>query len=120
VERNQLAQMLDASGNASGACRDAVLGGAGFIVWDGTVPASRLLPAYERREVRTVAEGTPTIGFAEAVASLRRLGTEPVRLGQVTVADPPYVFMVFFGGDASTVVACLGIDQKQRAHQSLD
>ena len=84
-------------------------------MWDGAVPASRILPAYERRAVRTVAEGIPTLGFADAVASLRRMGTQPVRLGQVTVADPPYLFMLFLSDDASTVVACLGIDQKDRA-----
>jgi hypothetical protein len=114
VERNELAQLLDISGYASGACRHALLGGAGFTVWDDAVPASRIVPAYERRAVRTVAEGTPTLGFADAVAALRRIGTQPVRLGQVTVTEPPYVFMVFLSGDASTVVACLGIDQAGR------
>jgi hypothetical protein len=120
VERNELAQLLDTSGYASGACRHALLDGAGFIVWDGAVPASRILPAYERRAVRTVAEGVPTLGFAEAVATLRRMGAAPVRLGQVTVADPPYVFMLFFDDDASTVVACLGIDQQHRAEQPVE
>jgi hypothetical protein len=115
VEREELAHLLDTSSNASGACRHALLSGAGFIVWDGAVPASKILPAYERRAMRTVADGVPTIGFAEAVARLRRMGTDPVRLGQVTVADPPYLFMLFFDGDASNVVACLGIDQQHRA-----
>jgi hypothetical protein len=115
VERNELAQLLDISGYASGACRHALLGGAGFIVWDGAVPASQILPAYERRAVRTVADGTPTLGFADTVAALRRVGSQPVRLGQVTVTDPPYLFMLFLSDDASTVVGCLGIDQTARA-----
>jgi hypothetical protein len=116
VERNELAQLLDTSTYAWGtyawgACRHALLDGAPFILWDGSVPASRLLPAYERREMRTVADGIATVGFAEAVASLRSAGNQPVRLGQVTVADPPYLFMLFLAGDESAVVACLGIDQ---------
>ena len=65
--------------------------------------------------MHTVAEGIPTLGFSEAVASLRGMGTQPVQLGQVTVEDPPYLFMLFLADDASSVVACLGIDQQHRA-----
>jgi hypothetical protein len=115
VERDELAHLLDMSSDASGACRHALLSGAGFIVWDGSVPASKILPAYERRAVRAIADGVATLGFAEAVADLRRMGTDPVRLGQVTVTDPPYVYMLFFNDETSTVVACLGIDQQSRA-----
>jgi hypothetical protein len=111
VERTQLAQLLDNTGYAAGACRHALLDGAGFIMWESLVPASRILPAYERRESHTVANGIPTLGFAEALAELRTLGPRTVQIGQVTVADPPYVFMVFLSEDASAVVACLGIDQ---------
>jgi hypothetical protein len=118
VERNELAQLLDTPTYAWGACRHALLDGAAYTVWEGSVPASRLLPAYERRAMRTVADGIPTIGFADAVASLRRIGNQPVWLGQVTVADPPYLFMLFLTDEASAVVACLGIDQAGRADQA--
>jgi hypothetical protein len=114
VERAQLAQLLDNTGYAAGACRHALLDGAGFIMWESLVPASRILPAYERRETHTVASGIPTLGFAEALAELRSLGPRTVQIGQVTVTDPPYVFMVFLSEDASAVVACLGIDQTER------
>jgi hypothetical protein len=115
VERDHLAQLLDTSGYASKACRHALLEGAEFIFWDGSVPASRMLPAYERRQSHTLAEGIPTLGFAEAVDGLRSMGTEPVRLGQVTVVDPPYLFMVFLTADSSTIVGCLGIGQQRQA-----
>jgi hypothetical protein len=118
VERSELAQLLDTSTYAWGACRHALLEGAAFIVWEGSVPASRLLPAYERRAMRAVADGIPTIGFAEAVASLRSIGNQPVQLGQVTVADPPYLFMLFLANDPSTVVACLGIDQQHQTDRA--
>ena len=115
MERDQLAQLLDTPGYASSACRHALLRGADFILWEGSVPASRMVPAYERRESHTVAEGIRTLGFADAVASLRDVGTQHVQLGQVTVTDPPYLFMLFLAADASTVVACLGVDQQHQA-----
>jgi hypothetical protein len=117
VNRDHLAQLLDGPGYASSACRHALLDGADFIVWDGCTPASGMLPAYERREAHTVASGIPTLGFPEALASLRSLGTQQVQLGQVTVANPPYVFMLFFAADSSTVVACLGVDQVHQLDQ---
>ena len=117
MERTELAQLFDTSDTASGACRHALLGGADYIVWEDPVPADRILPAYERRALRTVAAGVPTVGFAEAMASLRRIGTQPVRLGQVTGTDPPFLYMLFLTDDASTVVACLGIDQEKNPGQ---
>jgi hypothetical protein len=118
VRRDELAQLLDGSNYARSACRHALLEGADFIVWDGPVSAARMLPAYERREAHTVAQGIPTLGFAEAMVSLREMGAGEVRLGQVTVADPPYLFMLFLGGPAAaaptSVVACLGVDQHPR------
>ena len=117
MKRDQLAQLLDGSAYASSACRHALLEGADYILWDGSVPASRMLPAYERREAHTVAEGIPTLGFPEALASLRGIGSQQVQLGQVTVADPPYLFMLFLAADSSTVIACLGVDQEHKSPQ---
>jgi hypothetical protein len=111
MERDQLAQLLDESDYASTACRHALLEGAAFIVWDGCTPADRMVPAYERREARAVAEGVATLGFSGALAALRGVGSQLVRLAQVTIAHPPYVFMIFLAGSPSAVVACLGIDQ---------
>lgn len=115
VNRDHLAQLLDSPGYASSACRHALLEGAEFIVWDGSAPASGMVPAYERREAHTVARGIPTLGFPEALASLRSVGAAQVQLGQVTVANPPYLFMLFLAADSSEVVACLGVDQEHQA-----
>jgi hypothetical protein len=69
-----------------------------------------MVPAYERREAIAAAAGTPTLGFPEALTTLRALGNKELRLGQVTRTDPPYLFTVFLTADSDAVVACLGVD----------
>jgi hypothetical protein len=54
------------------------------------------------------------LGLDEALATLREAGVISVRLGQVTVSDPPCVFMVFLAGDPASVIACFGVDQAAR------
>lgn len=115
VERDRLAELLDTSGYASSACRHALLDGADFTVWDDSVPASKMLPAYERRERHTLAEDIPTLGFAAAIADLRSMGNRPVQVGQVKIVDPPYVFMLFLDAEGTSVVACFGVDQRAEA-----
>jgi hypothetical protein len=114
VERNQLAELLEGPGYASSACRHALLDGARFLLWDGLMPADRMVPAYERKEALAAAEGTATLGFPEALVALRAAGSQKLRLGQVTLADPPYKFMVFLSDDPDTVVACLGVEGEQK------
>jgi hypothetical protein len=111
MNRDSLAQLLDTPDYASSACRHALLGGADLIMWDGRTPADQMVPAYERRQARTVAAGLSTLGFPEALVALRDLHTEPVQLVQVTVTNPGYLFMVFLAGDPAAVVACIGIEQ---------
>jgi len=110
MERNQLAELLDGPGYADCACRHALLHGAAFLVWKGSAAADRMVPAYERRRRRAAAEGMATLGFPEALLVLRALGTQQVRLGQVTLLDNTYRFMLFLAADLSAVVACLGIE----------
>jgi hypothetical protein len=114
VERNQLAELLDGPGYASSACRHALLDGARFLVWEGATPADRMVPAYERREALAAASGTATLGFPDALVALRAAGNQLLRLGQVTLANPPYRFMVFLSGDPDAVVACLGVQGEQK------
>ncbi len=109
VERNRLAELLDGPGYANNACRHALLDGARFLLWDGRTPADRMVPAYERKEALAAAQGTATLGFSEALVALRAAGSRQLRLGQVTVANPPYKFMVFLSDDSDAVVACLGV-----------
>jgi hypothetical protein len=108
MERDNLTTLLSDSGEASTACRDALLDGADLIMWNGWAPADRILPAYERREARTIAGGVSTLGFPEALDGLRRAGVRPVQVGQVTATTPPYVFM-FFLTEEPALVACVGI-----------
>jgi len=110
VERVRLAELLDSPGYASSACRHALLDGARFVVWDSSGPADRMVPAYERREALAAAAGTSTLGFSEALAALRAAGSQRLRLGTVTLAQPPYRFTVFLALDPEVVVACLGIE----------
>jgi hypothetical protein len=111
MDRDGLAQVLTDAGHAATACRSALHEGAELILWKGRVPADRMVPAYERRQARALADGVRTIGFPEALDGLRRAGHQELRLGQVTVVDPPYVFMLFLTGDPTALVACVGIDQ---------
>jgi hypothetical protein len=68
-----------------------------------------MLAAYRRRHARTLADAIESIGFPEALGDLRRAGTRELMLGQVTAADPAYVYMIFVGTDPPSLVACLGI-----------
>lgn len=114
MERNQLAELLDGPDYAFNACRHALLGGATFLVWEGSTAADRMVPAFERRQQRAAADGTATLGFPEGLAALRAMGTQPLRLGQVTLLDHTYRFMLFLDADLDTVVACIGVEGEQR------
>jgi hypothetical protein len=110
MERDQLVELLNGPGGAGIACRQALLDGATFLVWKGCAAADRMVPAYERRQRHAVAEGVATLGLPEALVALRAMGTEQLRLGQVTLLDNTYSFMLFLAADLSVVVACLGIE----------
>ena len=114
MERSQLAELLDGPGYASSACRHALLEGAAFLIWQGSAAADRMVPAYERRQRRAAADGTATLGFPEALNALRAKGTQQVRLGQVTLPDHTYRFMLFLDADLDEVVACLGVEGELR------
>jgi hypothetical protein len=109
MDQQHLTQLLDHSNDAGAACRDALLDGAELILWQGTAPADRMLAAYRRRHERTIADHVPSIGFPEALDDLGRAGTRELNLGQVTAADPAYVYMIFMMADPPSLVACVGI-----------
>jgi hypothetical protein len=48
------------------------------------------------------------------LVALRAAGNKQLRLGQVTLANPPYKFMVFLSDDSDAVVACLGVEGGQK------
>ena len=114
MERNQLAELLDGPGLAGSACRHALLNGAAFLIWEGSAAADRMVPAYERRQRRAAANGTATLGFPEALDALTAMGRQQLRLGQVTLLDHTYRFMLFLAGDLHAVVACLGIQSDRQ------
>jgi hypothetical protein len=119
MDRDGLARMLTDAGHAATACRSALQEGADLILWQGVVPADRMVSAYERRQARALADGVPTLGFPEALNRLRHAGRQELQLGQVTMADPPYLFMIFLTGDPIALVACVGIDQHVGTDQSV-
>ena len=110
VERTRLAELLDSPDYASSACRHALLDGARFVVWESSGPADRMVPAYERREALAAAAGTSTLGFSKALVALRAAGSQHLRLGTVTRAQPSYRFTVFLAVDPEVVIACLGVE----------
>jgi hypothetical protein len=95
------------------ACRSAVLDGAAFWVSDVSQPAWTLVSIYAPREVHTRQRGIATSGFAEAVDRLRGYGDRLVHVGAVDVADPPYHFQLFVDEAYTSIVACLGVDQRR-------
>ena len=111
MERDRLTQLLDGPGDAVRACRTALIDGAELTSWGDPAPASRMLPAYERRHAQSIASGATTVGFDEALSGLRHAGAQSVSLCQVTVSQPPSVFMVFLGGEPVTVIACFGVQR---------
>ena len=109
MERDELVQALADGSTAHEACQSALLGGAEYTIWEGTIPADELASSYHRRERFMTRSGIPTLGFAEAVEHLRAAGTIGLRLGQVEGTEPAYLFMLFLDGAADRVVACLGV-----------
>lgn len=109
MERNHLAALLDGVGYAESACRHALLDGARFVIWDGSGPADLMAETYRRREASAIVAGTSTLGFTEALAALSAAGTQQLRLGTITLAEPAYRFTVFLALAPEVVVACLGI-----------
>ena len=111
MDQDSLTQLLNHSNEAGEACRDALLDGAELILWDGGAPADRMLAAYLRKHARVVADAVESVGFAQALDDLRRAGTRELNLGQVTVTEPAYVYMVFMTDDPPALVACLGMER---------
>jgi hypothetical protein len=109
MDQNAVTQLLNRSSEAGEACRDALLDGAQLILWRGSAPADRMLAAYRRRHARAIADGVDTIGFVQALDDLGRAGTSQLSLGQVTVADPAYIYMIFMVNEPPALVACVGI-----------
>lgn len=121
MEREELIALLAEESPVTTACREALARGAAFRIWDGafgSVPANNLAATYGVRRVHTRERGIPTLGFAEAVETLRALGEQPVRLGGVTQLDPPYYFQLFLTADAASVLACIGVDQRHQQRRT--
>ncbi|MDW5330818.1 hypothetical protein [Plantactinospora sp. KLBMP9567] len=114
MRRETLVALLSGAGEAYEACRAALGAGAGFDIATGLVPASQLAATYGVRKKITRDAGIPTLGFAEAVEHLRDAGDQALRLGGVRVDSPPYYFQLFLSADASSVVACIGVDQQHQ------
>jgi hypothetical protein len=115
MNRRTLISLLDGSGAAKKACREALRAGAGFNISEGLVPARHLAAIYRVRADITRDRGIPTIGFGEAVNRLQAAEDQALRLGGVQVDDPPYYFQLFLTADASSVLACVGVDQQHQA-----
>ena len=112
MDRDRIIEILvDGTSAAATGCRTALLADADLIVWPGGVAADRMLATYSRRHRQAVAGDTPTVGFPEALEALREAGHLPLKLGQVTAADPAFVYIVFIRENPAAVIACLGISQ---------
>jgi hypothetical protein len=64
------------------------------------------------REETARENGIPTLGYAEALHSLRVSDLEEVLVWAVTRhRDPAYHFQLFMSPDKSRVVACIGVSK---------
>lgn len=115
MERSQIDGLLvSGSGNIFLLSRSALNAGAAFKVGDHAVPAEHLVSIYSRRERHAHRAGQPSIGFTQAVASLREYGKGEVVIGSID--DRPrggYYFQLFLSQDLSRIVACLGVKPSQ-------
>jgi hypothetical protein len=109
MDQAGITQLLDNGTPAAAACRAALIDGADLILWQGSAPADRMLAAYRRRHASIMADGIDSVGFIEALDDLHRAGTRELQLGQVAVATPAYVYMLFMTNDPPQLVACLGV-----------
>ncbi|GAA1028881.1 hypothetical protein GCM10009557_15500 [Virgisporangium ochraceum] len=116
MDRDRLVGMLHRDGGAFEACRRMLVAGARYWVDEDTVPASALATIYARRDRLTRRKGIQSLGFTEAVETLRSRGDDPICIGAVDTDDPPYHFQLFLDEGATTVVACLGVDQSWKTH----
>ncbi|WP_406069373.1 hypothetical protein OG372_16475 [Streptomyces sp. NBC_01020] len=107
-----LAQLLAGDDEASAAALEALREDASYVVWDGAPSADSLARIYGRRLRYTQRAGTHTLGLERAVQLLGR-HDRPVRLGQVRAADGTWVFILFLTEDASALVACTGVRQRE-------
>ncbi|WP_345636766.1 hypothetical protein [Rugosimonospora acidiphila] len=113
MERDELAGLLAAGqGEAYDACLQQLRRGSTFTIYQGVQPASHYERIYHHRDQHTHRMGISTVGVGETVDRLRSLGEEPMRLGSMTVAHPPYHYLFFLSVDFSAVVGCLGVDQR--------
>ena len=106
MTRDELLGALVDDAPAHRACRQALLQGAEFVVWEDGIPASHLESIYRRRERHARATGRRMVGLRETVERLRECGPQLVRLGKVTVNDPPGAFMLFLALDRPHMIGC--------------
>lgn len=116
MKREPLERLLGCGDETSLAALSALRAGASYVVWDGTTSAKSLAAIYARRLRHTLRRGIETSGLARAVQRLDLYG-QPVRLGQITAADRPWIFMLFLDEEGSRLVACTGVRQTQPARR---
>lgn len=110
MERDDLLNALRGSSDVEDLARGAVEGGVDFKIWPRTVAKSEILIIYSRRLRLLSRNGQPSIGFAEAVESIRDCPEDRLRIGYVD--DRPqggYWFQLFLSAENPVVVACLGV-----------
>jgi hypothetical protein len=112
VDHTALVELLHSDWAADAACRQALLDGAPFEIWEhGPTPVDRLVHIYGLRERHTRQKGIPSIGFSDAVTRLQACGLDAVLIGYVKDVEHRRHFQLFVATDQSHVVSCLGVDQ---------
>ncbi|WP_156926034.1 hypothetical protein [Glycomyces arizonensis] len=115
MERNDLLNALNGSSGIEEQARRAIEDGDDFEIWPRAVAKSEILTIYSRRLRLLSKNGQPSVGFAEAIESIRSFPEDRLRIGYVD--DRPrggYYFQLFLSPEDSVIVACFGVQESIR------
>jgi len=104
IGRQQLIGLLDPAYAADAACREALVLGANYRVYEGALALEETIRIYKQRAA--VAESTTraSVGVSEALDRLGSSQLDQVLIGAVS-GDREYT--LFLSADATALIACL-------------
>jgi len=110
MERSHLARLLAGADEVRLLSRTALGEGADYKVWPEGIATQHLVSIYERRERGTRRSGQASLGFPEALDSLRAYEGTELSIGFIDDRRRGgYYFQLFLNLELSSVVACFGV-----------
>ncbi|MGW0466195.1 hypothetical protein ACWDX6_13080 [Streptomyces sp. NPDC003027] len=110
VSASELLAAWESGSEVSVQAKNALLSGAHFNVWLGTVPAPRLRGVLHRRVTATQRRGRPVVGATECLASLAEMGERGLLVGYVDDRERAgYWFQLYLDPHPLKVIGCVGV-----------